>query len=182
MLIIEIHKLNFSKIDAVFKHPLLACILMLILKTIFMKKKLLTLLLISGFALSVSAQEKVREKDVPAAIQTSFKNDYPNAGDADWKIKDGHYKAEFRVNGTRQIASYDASGKMLSKGIEIKENELPAPVKSAVQSDYAARSIDDVYKVDKDGTICYLVKLNGSPETKIFYSADGKIIKDKMNK
>lgn len=141
----------------------------------------MALLLITGLTLSVTAQEKVRDKDVPAAVQTSFKNEYPEASDADWKMKDGHYKAHFKVNGTRQIATFDVSGKMLSKGIEIRENELPDAVTSAVKSAYAGRTIDDVYKVEKDGNINYLVKLNGQPETKILYSADGQVIKDKKD-
>lgn len=97
----------------------------------------MALLLITGLTLSAIAQEKVRDKDVPAAVQTSFKNEYPEASDADWKMKDGHYKAHFKVNGTRQIATFDVSGKMLSKGIEIRENELPDAVTSAVKSAYA---------------------------------------------
>jgi thioredoxin-related protein len=146
-----------------------------------MKKKLLALLLLTGLTLSVTAQEKekIDQKDVPMAVLATFKNEYPEAKDMKWKMKEEKYKVEFEVNGTDHIASFDATGKMLSKGIEIKEAELPAAVTTAIQSGYAGRTIDDAYKVEKDSIIHYLVKLNGNPETKILYSADGQVIKDK---
>jgi hypothetical protein len=151
------------------------------MKRVFMKKILLALLLITGFTTSISAQEKerIKDKDVPAAVQTSFKNEYPEARDAEWKMKENVYKVHFEVNRTNHMASYDASGKLLSKGIEIQETELPAAVASALKSAYAGRTIDDVYRVEKDGSTNYLVKLDGRPETKILYSADGQIIKEK---
>lgn len=144
-----------------------------------MKKKLLALCLATGLMLSVIAQEKVKDKDVPASVQTTFKTQYPEASDADWKMKDGKYKAHFKVSGTKHMAAFDPSGTLLSTGIEIKESELPAAITAAIKSTYVDRSIDDAYKVDKDGSINYLVTLNGNPETKILYSADGKVMEDK---
>ena len=146
-----------------------------------MKKILLAALLMSGLSLCGTAQEKekIKDKDVPVAVQTTFNAEYPEAKDIEWKLKDGHYKVVFEVNGTNQIASFDSIGKLLSKGIEIKEAELPAAVTSAVRSGYAGRTIDVVYKIEKDGSLNYLVKLNGDPVTKILYSADGQVIKEK---
>jgi hypothetical protein len=146
-----------------------------------MKKIFFASLLIIGLVLSVSAQEKVKEKDVPTTVQASFKTGYPEAKDVDWKMKDGNYKAKFKVNGTNHIASFDATGKMLSKGIEIKESELPAAVTHAVRLAYANRTIDNVYSMEKDGSTNYLVKLKGSPETKVLYSADGQVVKEKID-
>ena len=148
-----------------------------------MKKKLLAFCLAAGIVLSVNAQEKTKisDKDLPATIQTNFKSQYPDASGADWKLKDGKYKVHFNVNGTKQMAAYDQAGTMLSKGIEIKESELPANITSSTKSLYTNRSIDEVYKVDKNGATQYLVKLKGDPETKILYSADGQVIKEKQD-
>ena len=145
-----------------------------------MKKKLLVLCLAVGTLLSLSAQEKTgNKKDVPASVQTTFKSQYPDASGADWKMKDGNYKVHFKMNGTKQIANYDQSGTLLSKGVEVKESELPATIGTSTKSLYAGRSIDQAYKIDKNGVTSYLVKLKGSPETKILYSADGQVIKNK---
>ena len=147
-----------------------------------MKKKLLAFCLATGIALSISAQEKVKisDKDLPATIQTSFKGQYPDASNTEWKMKDGKYKVHFKVNGTKQMAAYDKAGTLLSKGTEIKESELPANITSSAKSLYANRGIDEVYKVEKNGATQYLVKLKGNPDTKILYSADGQVIKDKQ--
>ncbi len=148
-----------------------------------MKNKLLALCLAMSIALSVNAQEKmkVKDKDVPATVQSNFKNQYPDASGAEWKIKGDKYKVHFKVNGTKQMAAYDLSGTLISKGVEIKESELPAAISSAAKTTYADRSIDEIYKVDKDGIVNYLVKLKGDPETRIVYSGDGHEIKEKSD-
>ena len=63
--------------------------------------------------------------------------------------------------------------------MKIRTSELPNAVATSVKNTYADRTIDDVYRVDKDGSAFYLVKLDGDPETKVLYSADGQVAKDK---
>ena len=146
-----------------------------------MKNVLFTMLLLAGFTIALQAQQKVRvkDKDLPSAIQSNFKTEFPDARDAEWIQKDGHYKVEFEVNDVDNIAAFDADGKLISKGIEIKQADIPAAITSAVQAGYAGKAIDEVYKVEKDGKAHYLVELKGDPDTKILYSADGQLIKEK---
>lgn len=154
-----------------------------------MKKILFATLLSTGLVLGASAQEakqvkpaqELKEADVPATVKTNFKTAFPNAKDVEWKMKEGKYKVGFEVNGTDHMAAFDADGKMLSKGMKIRTSELPSAVATAVESAYADRTIVDVYRVDKDGTVQYLVKLDGDPETKIMYSADGQVVTEKKN-
>ena len=143
-----------------------------------MKKILLAILLTTGLVMGAFAQE-LKESDVPAAVKTSFKSAFPNAKDVDWKMKEGKYKVDFDIDGTDQIAAFGADGKMISKGMKIRVSELPSAVTSAVKSSYAGKDIENVYRVDKNGTVCYLVKLEGNPETKVLYSADGQVVKEK---
>lgn len=147
-----------------------------------MKKILFAILLTTGLMLGAAAQDKLNENDLPSAVQTSFKTAFPNAKDVEWKMKEGKYKVEFEINGLDQIAAFDADGKLLSKGMKIRVSELPAAVAAAVKASYTDSSIDDVYRVDKNGAAYYLVKLNGTPETKILYTADGRVAKEKMNR
>ena len=136
--------------------------------------------LVFGASAQNNMQDKLKDKDVPTAVQTSFKTAFPNAKDAEWKMKEGMYKVMFEVDDVDQMAAFDASGKMLSKGTKIQESELPAAVSSAIKGAYANKNIDEVYRVEKDGGINYLVKLNGM-DKKIMYSADGMVVKEKMN-
>lgn len=125
------------------------------------------------------AQDNLKDKDLPPAIQSSFKTEFPNAKDIEWKMKDGKYKVEFEVNGLDHFAKYGTDGKLMAKGMKIRTSELPNAVATSVKNTYADRTIDDVYRVDKDGSAFYLVKLDGDPETKVLYSADGQVAKDK---
>ena len=134
----------------------------------------------TSLALGASAQD-MKESDVPTAVKTSFKTTFPNAKDVDWKMKEGKYKVAFEISGLDHMASFGADGKMIARGMKIRRSELPSAVSSAVKSAYANREIDDVYRVDKNGSAYYLVKLDGEPETKIMYSTDGQVVKEKMD-
>jgi hypothetical protein len=142
-----------------------------------MKKIFFLGLLTVGLMTGAYAQDEVKEKDVPAAIHSSFKSAFPNAKDVEWKLKDGKYKAKFEVNGLDHFAKYGADGKLLARGMKIRTSEIPNAVTTAIKETYAARMIDDVYRVDRNGAAFYLVKLKGDPETKVLYSADGQVAK-----
>lgn len=148
-----------------------------------MKKILFATVLATGLMLGASAQDiqEVKESDVPAVVKTSFKSAFPNAKDVEWKMKEGKYKVSFEVNGTDHMASFGTDGKMMSKGMKIRTSELPTAVSTAVKSAYADRNVDEVYRVDKDGTAYYLVKLSGDPDTKVKYTADGQLVKEKKD-
>jgi hypothetical protein len=145
-----------------------------------MKKILFAILLTTGFVMGALAQE-VKESDVPAAVKTSFKTAFPNAKDVDWKMKEGKYKVDFDIDGTDHIAAFGADGKIISKGMKIRVSELPSAVTNAVKSSYAGKEIENVYRMDKNGTTNYLVKLEGNPDTKILYTADGQVVKEKKD-
>lgn len=143
-----------------------------------MKKILFATLLSAGLMMGASAQE-TKESDVPPAVKTNFKTAFPNAKDVDWKMKEGKYKAKFEVNGTDYMASFGADGKILSKGLKIRRSELPTAVMDAVKS--AGKTIDNVYRMEKNGSTYYLVKLEGDPDTKVLYTPDGQVAKEKLD-
>jgi hypothetical protein len=143
-----------------------------------MKKQFFTLFLVAGMAIGANAQQTIQERDLPAGVQSSFKTEFSDASGAEWKMKDGAYKVHFKRNGVKNMASFDETGKLTSKGVEIKENELPAAITTAVNSTHSGRKIDEIYKINKDGKTSYLVKLNGDPKTKLMYSAEGQLVKN----
>ena len=145
-----------------------------------MKKILFALLLSAGFLIKASAQD-IKAGEVPALVKTNFKAAFPNAKDVDWKKKEGNYKAKFEINGTDYIAYYGSDGKIISKGLKIRRSELPTPISDAVKNGYAGRTIDNVYRMDKNGTAYYLVKLEGDPDTKVLFTADGQVSKEKID-
>ncbi len=64
----------------------------------------------------------------------------------------GNTKLCLEVNGLDHFAKYGADGKLMAKGMKIRTSELSNAVSTAVKNSYADRSIDDVYRVDKDGS------------------------------
>ncbi|MCU0384867.1 MAG: PepSY-like domain-containing protein, partial [Flavihumibacter sp.] len=141
--------------------------------------QLFTFFLVAGMAMGVQAQQPVQERDLPDGILISFKNEFTDVSGSEWKMKDGIYKVHFKRNGVKNMASFDETGKLTSKGVEIKENELPSAINTAVSSAHSGRKIDEIYKIEKDAKTSYLVKLKGDPETKLMYSAEGQLLKDK---
>ena len=148
-----------------------------------MKKIIMAFLLSTGVAIGAAAQDKEKQdipkKDVPEVVQTSLKNSYSSARDIEWKQKDGKYIAEFEIDGKDHFAGFDANGTLVKKGMEITREELPSAVISTIQTAYAADKIDDVYKVEEDGQIKYKVELDGNPDKKLMFSADGKLLEEK---
>ena len=149
-----------------------------------MKKTILAFLLLAGVTLGVKAQDdkaKVATKDVPQEVMTAFTGTFANATDVEWMKKDADYKVSFEIGGVDQHAMFSSAGKLISQGKEIKEAELPEAVKSAIKKDHPNYRIDDAWTIEKDGTTSYKVSLDGSPDKKVKYSAEGKILDEKTD-
>lgn len=150
-----------------------------------MKKTILAFLLVAGITLGVKAQDKKKEKisstDVPAAVQTSFSSNFANATDVEWKKKDADYKVSFELNDVDHHAMFSSTGTLISQGQKIQEAEIPAAVITALKKDHPDYKIDDAYTIVKDGTTSYKIKLDGTPDLKVMYSADGTKITDKVD-
>ena len=150
-----------------------------------MKKTIMAFLLIAGITLGVKAQddkkEKISDAEVPQAVQTTFSSTFANATDVEWKKKDMDYKVSFKLDNTEQHAMFNSSGTLLSQGQKIREADLPSAVASAIKKDYPNHRIDDAYTIVKDGTTSYKVELDGSPDHKVKYSADGTKLEEKKD-
>lgn len=142
-----------------------------------MKKIFFAVLLMAGFTFGASAQLKLDEKDVPSQVLSSFKTNFPNAKDIEWKKKDNKFKVEFEIGNDDHIAAFDGAGKLLMKGVQIRFADMPAAVATAAKS--VNRKLDDVYKIEKDGVTLYKVEFEGKPEKTVIYSADGQEVKEK---
>ncbi|WEK37036.1 MAG: PepSY-like domain-containing protein [Candidatus Pseudobacter hemicellulosilyticus] len=125
---------------------------------------------------------KVKNRDVPEAVRASFDNNFDNTTNLDWRMKDGNYKAMFQVDLREHMAEFNSSGELLSKGQKIERSEMPTNITDAVKTGYAGDKINEVYRIEKEGQIQYMVKLNGNPKKKIIYDSNGTIVKDKIHK
>ncbi|HUH33536.1 MAG TPA: PepSY-like domain-containing protein [Daejeonella sp.] len=157
-----------------------------------MKKTILAFLLMAGMTLGVKAQDqktsdqrkekdKVSSIEVPAAVQTSFSSNFANATDVKWKKKDADYKVSFEINDVDHHAMFSSTGTLIWKGEEIQEAAIPPAIITALKKDHPNYKIDDAYTIVKGGVTSYKITLDGNPDLKVMYSADGTKVQDKVN-
>jgi hypothetical protein len=149
-----------------------------------MRKTILAFLFVAGITLGVKAQDgktKIDTKDVPQEVMTAFTSTFANATDVEWMKKDTDYKVSFEIADVDQHAMFNSAGKLISQGKEIKEAELPEAVKNALKTDHTNYKIDDAWTIEKDGTTSYKISLDGDPDKKVMYSADGKALERKKD-
>lgn len=141
-------------------------------------KHLISILLM-GTAISAYAQKSDQPVNVPAAVTKSFQQQYPRATGVKWKLKDNQYKAEFE----KHDVWYDATGKVVKQKEDIKDTDLPAVIKQAVQQQFAGYTVHDVDKHTEGTAVTYKVELK-KPEEKrdVTFSADGKVLKNEVDK
>lgn len=110
---------------------------------------------------SVSAQ-KLKEDKVPELVRASFQKLYPDIRRPKWELDKGNYEAEFRMDGAEQSALFDSSGTFLQMEIEIRESELPQPIKDYLQKNYAGQKVSEATRITKaNGDVLFEVGIKG---------------------
>ena len=122
---------------------------------------------------------ELNKSDVPEAVKSAFDAQFSNASDVEWKNKDGNYKVKFNMNGKDHMAELNRTGEVISKGMEVDEQELPSQVSDAIKNKYSSDKIDDAYRVEKDGKTMYMVKLEGNNNRKLVFDEQGTLVKEK---
>ncbi|ACU61378.1 PepSY-like domain-containing protein [Chitinophaga pinensis] len=141
--------------------------------------KHLIFIFLLGTGIATYAQKSDQPVNVPAAVTKSFQQQFPAATGVKWKLKDNQYKAEFH----KHDVWYDASGKLVKQKEDIKDADLPAAVKQAVQQQFAGYTIHDVDKHTAGSAVTYKVELQKKPEErKVTFSPDGKVLENVLDK
>ncbi|WP_316797572.1 PepSY-like domain-containing protein [Pedobacter agri] len=137
---------------------------------------LATFILVGGTA-SSNAQD-IDQSKVPAAVKTAFTKAYPKATDVDWELKGANYQVDFDLGKVDHKATYTNTGKTISFEKDIPNAQLPAAIAKSIKSKYPKGKIDDVDWINTGGKISYKVDIEGTPDVNVWYSADGKFIKE----
>jgi uncharacterized membrane protein YkoI len=147
----------------------------------------LSLVIISSGAMAV--EKDVSEKQVPAAVHSSFKQAYPGSKDVKYQEEtaDGKtvYEVEFKDKGKNHEASYSAEGSLIETEETIKTSELPKPIVDAVKAKYPKAVLKEAEKVLKpDGTVSgYEVDITeGKTALELELDNTGKILKAEVEK
>ena len=141
-------------------------------------KALIALLISMSAGGSVAAQD-VNSSDVPSIVVNALKTKFPNATDIEWELKDDVYKADFETGKVDHDIWIDASGKITRHQQEIEKKELPATIADQLAASYKDYRVEDIDKIEADGTTQYEIELDGTKiDRKVTVVEDGKVVSD----
>ncbi|HEY4150501.1 MAG TPA: PepSY-like domain-containing protein [Chitinophagaceae bacterium] len=143
-------------------------------------KKLFLLALIAVAASSTQAQLR----SIPAVVTDSFKVQYPNAANVEWKDKITAFMASFNLNKVKYQARYTTKGAWIQSEHPIALADLPAAVADGLKkSKYADWKVTAYYQLQLPGDkIQYHISVEKSDLNKknLLFSNEGQLLKDSM--
>ena len=148
-----------------------------------MKQIIILFVIVS--AVSSAEAQKLKDNEVPAPVKEAFTKRFPAAKEVKWeKENDVSIEAEFKIGKTEYSAIFDQTGKWLETETEIKKNELPEVVLSAIAKEFSGLKIEEAEKSETpDQGMLYEVKLEKKEITyAVQFSSTGKVLKKEEGK
>ena len=141
--------------------------------------KRVTVLLLSVFVVGTTNAQKIAGSEVPATVQQTFTQKFPNAKGVKWEKEDNTIEAEFKLGKEEYSASFDQAGKWLETESDIKKDKLPEAVSVSIAKEFSGYKIEKVEKLETpDRGLLYEVELEKKETTyEVRFTAEGKIIK-----
>lgn len=138
-------------------------------------KMILFAFLFSGSTIVASNAQDINVKDVPQAVTSALTQKYASATNAEWEGEGDNYEAEFRIEGTEHTVLLTPSGEILMAKSNVLPNDLPQPIKSALDQKYKGMPVDDTERLEKSGQTYYQLEVeeNGT-DRRLVFSSDGQ--------
>ncbi len=134
------------------------------------------------FVGTIATAQDLRSSEVPKGVSDSFSKEFSKASDVEWERDRDNYKVEFDMDRLEHEVWYSASGTVIKKEQDIRENDLPQAVRDAIKSKYADYRIDDVEMNWQDNVTSYYVELEkGREEWKLRLDSNGKILSERRD-
>jgi uncharacterized membrane protein YkoI len=130
-----------------------------------------------AFSLTACAQE-IKSSEVPSVVTNALQTKFQNIAGVEWEKKGNVYEAELKNNNVSYDVEIDSTGKIKRQKEKLDVKLIPAPVQATIQSQYANHKIDEIEKVDENGTVYYQVELEGKgKDLELVFGTDGKEMK-----
>ena len=140
-------------------------------------KKLFAVLVCMIFVVGTYAQKP--KEEAPAAAKSAFAAKYPTAQKVKWSVeKPGEFEVEFTLNKVESSALFDATGKFLESEAEVKEADLPQPVKATIAKDFNGYKLDEIEKsTDEKGVTSFEMEaVKGKDKLELSFDPSGKLL------
>jgi len=115
-----------------------------------MKKFFLILVLCTGSTI-IFAQQNWNRRNPPAAVQRSWKKDFPGRDNDAWEWKNNHWRARYkdRDHNDRNVdVFYDKYGRRRYSQTEWDRNDLPERVQNRIRSRYRTNNYS-AYRIER---------------------------------
>lgn len=127
----------------------------------------------------ISFGQKIKEKNVPQAIQHAFHQKYPNVKEVKWDKEENNYEASFEVNNVDNSVLFNPEGKIIETEVEIRINQLPKNALNYINAHFKNKKIKEAAKIStKEGAIIYEAEIQGKDV--IFDQNGTHITRDKV--
>ncbi len=128
---------------------------------------------------SAAYAQKINEDKVPSTVLSNFKKQFTSATKTQWEMEEADFEVNFKNSGVEYSAKYDKQGNWLETEQEIKNAELPAAVKSALEKKFPKAEIEETEKVTypKKATVYEMEIEKGKQKFEVQFSAEGALLK-----
>ena len=118
------------------------------------------------------------QKDIPAAVQESFKKNFPNVTVKKWEKEDGNFEANFSKDGKTMSATFNAKGAWMETETDIAIKDLPASVSSYVKEHYSGATIKEAAMLKTPKGDMYEAEVKGKD---LLFDMNGKFLKEEKD-
>lgn len=142
------------------------------MKSLFFITTLLTLCSFNAFS------QRIEQENVPAVVLNSFHLKFPNAESVKWRLKDGVYHIDCRVNHKENLVTLSRRGTLLKHAQDLYINEIPKTVIHVIEERLQFFDIHDADKIWENGETIYIIKFKIDSKDRIFWIGEkGSLIK-----
>ena len=147
-----------------------------------MKTRRLNMLFAALMSSVILNAQDIAQSEVPSAVLSAFQSKFQNPLEVEWKLKDGIYDVEFKINKREHEAWIDKSGTIKKHKEDFPKSQLPQVIRQKIETDFKGYKIDDADKIEENGEIFYEVDLDGANDDReLLFSASGELKKNKID-
>ena len=121
-------------------------------------------------------------RKVPAEVTEAFKAKYPDTKNVEWKDKLSTFQVNYEVGDTHFESRFSSKGEWQQTEKQIEEQDLPATVKDGYEkskySDWELKSVSWLETNNRGIQYRLLVRKSGVEKRYLYFSNDGKLLKD----
>lgn len=154
-------------------------------------KKVIIILSVTSFVCGNISAQDIKESDVPAAVVSAFKKQYPNVKEVEWEKEGDNYEAEIELvqvpmdgkgkkREVEKSLEYTATGELVKTEEQIEIKALPAAINDYVNKNYPGKKIKEAYKItEANGTIKYEAEVE---KQDLIFDANGAFLEKEATK